>query len=885
MGHRFWGRTRACILLIAGVFATLIATNLITTRALAFDEGDLFLLDVQADGYLLAESIPAYKSGKHYLIDFPAFLEALEFQIAYQDQAWSGWFRTEEAQFFWNIESETADVTGQDGTRVDILQWVENSDGFFVSTDMIGIWFDLEIKVDPRLQTVTVVSDDPLPFQEWQQRSLAKYRHRSAQSLDADIIVPDQYHWATQPLFNLSTQYFLQKNEGVTGYATTGAMVVGMDLLKHSVMYTGTLTRNDYGAETDTESTHRLTIERAAATPDSTLFAGANRYMLGDIYQSTANLVINSNTGRGFTVGRFSEGNAGNLSLVTIVGDAPPGWQVELYQNGTLIEFATVGADGRYVFPDQNVPFGENIFVAKVFGPQGQIREDRQTFWGGGIELAEGDYDYSVSHVDFDKYTIDGAPEDTASLPATYATDFRASRAWTDDIQAGAAYTRAGLGNRDRDGNFTDSDYFSLFGRMKLGPGVFVGEASTQLDAGQAWSLEYLTGHNGHNISVAHRARNQFDSPATLDREDIDSANEISFFGPFGREGMNSYTVRLRQRDKADGTSDVRLFNRIGARLGPVSLTNDLQHIAVDGPNTTNGQLRVAGRVRRISLRGQLDYQLSGLQTLQQISATMNWNLTARLNNNLIVTQNLANGGSFFVTNLLSVGVRNLNLTFSVNSDFDDTYQVGVGLNIAFGYDKRRRGFVTDRRGLADTGRAAMSLFVDENNNGIREPGEPAVLWARYRDEEMLQDSPGTVTLNALPRYRPVKIETRHFKFDDPFLVPRSAIYELYTHAGSDVSVDIAVVMTGDIEGYVYNGPVDDAAPVKGVIVTLYDADGREISAARSEFDGFYSFTAIPAGDYEVRVRPKAGEEILAQPFTLDGREGFVALEKIYLYE
>ncbi len=885
MGHRFWGRTRACILLIAGVFATLIATNLITTRALAFDEGDLFLLDVQADGYLLAESIPAYKSGKHYLIDFPAFLEAVEFQIAYQDQAWSGWFRTEEAQFFWNIESEIADVTGQDGTRVDILQWVENSDGFFVSTDMIGIWFDLEIKVDPRLQTVTVVSDDPLPFQEWQQRSLAKYRHRSAQSLDADIIVPDQYHWATQPLFNLSTQYFLQKNEGVTGYATTGAMVVGMDLLKHSVMYTGTLTRNDYGAETDTESTHRLTIERAAATPDSTLFAGANRYMLGDIYQSTANLVINSNTGRGFTVGRFSEGNAGNLSLVTIVGDAPPGWQVELYQNGTLIEFATVGADGRYVFPDQNVPFGENIFVAKVFGPQGQIREDRQTFWGGGIELAEGDYDYSVSHVDFDKYTIDGAPEDTASLPATYATDFRASRAWTDDIQAGAAYTRAGLGNRDRDGNFTDSDYFSLFGRMKLGPGVFVGEASTQLDAGQAWSLEYLTGHNGHNISVAHRARNQFDSPATLDREDIDSANEISFFGPFGREGMNSYTVRLRQRDKADGTSDVRLFNRIGARLGPVSLTNDLQHIAVDGPNTTNGQLRVAGRVRRISLRGQLDYQLSGLQTLQQISATMNWNLTARLNNNLIVTQNLANGGSFFVTNLLSVGVRNLNLTFSVNSDFDDTYQVGVGLNIAFGYDKRRRGFVTDRRGLADTGRAAMSLFVDENNNGIREPGEPAVPWARYRDEEMLQDSPGTVTLNALPRYRPVKIETRHFKFDDPFLVPRSAIYELYTHAGSDVSVDIAVVMTGDIEGYVYNGPVDDAAPVKGVIVTLYDADGREISAARSEFDGFYSFTAIPAGDYEVRVRPKAGEEILAQPFTLDGREGFVALEKIYLYE
>jgi hypothetical protein len=890
MGHRYWGRIRACISPIAGVITTLtatifVATVLLTTPALAFDDADLFLLDIHADGYLLAESVPAYKSGNHYLIDFPAFLEAVEFPIDYQDKTWSGWFRTEDTQFSWNIDSEIAEVTGREGAHVDILQWIEDTEGFFVSTDMLGVWFNLQLSVDPRLQTVTVSSDEPLPFQDWQQRSMAKYRYRSAQSLDADIVVPDQYHWATMPLFNLSTQHFVQKHDGTTGYASTGSMVVGMDLLKHSVMYTGTLIRSDHGDDTESNSTHRLTIERAAPTPDSTLFAGANRYMLGDIYQGTANLVVNSNTGRGFAVGRFSAGNAGNLNLVSIVGDAPPGWQVELYRNGILLEFDVVGTDGRYVFPDQDVPFGENIFVAKLFGPQGQIREDRQTFWGGGIDLDEGDYDYSVSHVDFDQYAIDGRPENASSLPATYATDFRASRAWTDDIQAGAAFTRAGLGNRDRDGNFTDSNYVSLFGRMKLGPGVFVGEASNQLDAGQAWSLEYLTGRNGHSISVAHRAQNDYESPATLVKENVDSVNEVSFFGPFGRDDMNSYTVRLRQRNKADGTSDIRLFNRLGTRVGPVSLSNDFEHIAVDGPDTTNGRLRVAGRVRRISLRGELDYQLSGSQTLQQIAASMNWDVTARLNNNLIVTRNLGSSGSFYVTNLLSVGVRNFDLTFSVSSNMDDAYQVGAGLNIAFGYDKRRQSFVTNQRGLADTGRAAMNLFIDENNNGIRESEEPAVPWARYRDKEMLEESPGTVSLSALPRYQPVTIETRHFKFDDPFLVPRSEIYELYTHAGSDVSVDIAVVMTGDIEGYLYHGQAEDAAPAKGVVVTLYDSDGREISATRSEFDGFYSFTAIPAGEYEVRVQPKAGDELHAQPFTLDGQEGFVALEKIYLYE
>ncbi len=880
MGHRFWGRTRAFILLIAGVSATLTASS-----ALAFDEDDLLLLDIQADGYQLAESVPAYQSGDHYLIDFPAFLDAVEFPIIYDDNVWSGWFRSDDTEFSWNTDDEIAEITGREGVHVDFLQWVEDVDGFFVSTEMLGIWFDMQLTVDPRLQTVEIVTEEPLPFQKWQERTLAKYRYHSAQSLDADIVVPDQYHWATMPLFNLSTQLNLRNQDGMTSHASTSSMVAGMDLAKHSVMYTGTLVRSKHEDDSNGHSTHRLTIERAAATPEGTLFAGANRYMLGDIYQGTTNLVVNANTGRGFTIGRFSEGNSGNLSRVTIVGDAPPGWEAELYRNDILLEFGSVGADGRYVFTDQDVPFGENIFVAKLFGPLGQTREDRQTYWGGGTELAAGDYDYSVSHIDFDQYFIDGVHESADSLPASYSTDFRATRAWTENFQIGAAYTRAGLGTRDRDGTYTDSDYFSLLGRAKLGPGVFIGEAAKQLDAGVAWSIEYLTGLNGHSVSFAHRAFSDFESPVTIHQQDVDSVNEVSLYGPFGKKSSNGYSVQLRHRDKADGTSDLRLFNRISTRIGPVSLSNDLDRIVSVGPTTTNGHLKVAGRVRRVSLRGQFDYQFSGEQVPTQVSATMNWNFTRRLNNNLVLTQSLLDDKTFFFSNLLSLGVRNYALTFSMSSDLNNVWQVGAGLNIAFGYDKRRQGFITDETGLAGTGRAAMNLFIDENNNGVREPDEPPVPWASYKGEEMLSDSPGTVSLNALPRYRPVKIDTSRFKFDDPFLVPRSQLYELYTHAGSDISVDIAVVMTGDIEGYLYYGSGEDTVPAKGVVVTLYDAKGREISAARSEFDGFYSFIAIPAGDYEVRVTPKAGENLAAQFFSLDGEEGFVVLDEIYLYE
>ena len=121
-------------------------------------------------------------------------------------------------------------------------------------------------------------------------------------------------------------------------------------------------------------------------------------------------------------------------------------------------------------------------------------------------------------------------------------------------------------------------------------------------------------------------------------------------------------------------------------------------------------------------------------------------------------------------------------------------------------------------------------------------------------------------------------------KLDDPFLLPRARLYELTTHAGSDVSIDVAVVMTGDIEGHIFARSVDDKA-VRGVTVSLHDAEGREVARTRSEFDGFYSFTGVPGGDYEVRVSASGGQNQLVQPLKLDPQEGYIVLEKIYIFE
>ena len=100
MGQRFprlSGPLPSLIAAVGALFAPLIAV--------AQESPALFLLDLEAGGYRLAESVPAYAHNNTYLIDFALFLDAVEFPIERRGQLWSGWSRSEERQFSWRMDT------------------------------------------------------------------------------------------------------------------------------------------------------------------------------------------------------------------------------------------------------------------------------------------------------------------------------------------------------------------------------------------------------------------------------------------------------------------------------------------------------------------------------------------------------------------------------------------------------------------------------------------------------------------------------------------------------------------------------------------------------------------------------------------------------------
>lgn len=837
-------------------------------------------MDIRVGDFLLAESVPAYLQHQQLYIDLEIFLEALEFPIQREDRTWSGWFRRDDVRFSWSMERGQPANSRLSRIYVRRTDWLESDEGIFVATGALDRWFSLDLRVDTRRQILTVKSDEPLPFQERLARDSMQRRHRGVDRPDVDVWVPDQYHWFTLPMFDLSTHVRTKSSRGASSTANTTSLTTALDLFKHSIAYTGSIGTS---SQTSSNSQNRITVERKAATYDGDIALGVTHYAFGDVFNTNQNLVTRNGTGSGFMLGRGRSGHGSSLGRTTITGDAAPGWAVELYRNSTLLEFGTVDSDGRYTFLDQDTGYGENLFTIKLYGPQGQIREQHQVIWGGSVDIPVGDYAYNVSHVDYTRRSIDGGLDQIESLLANRMTDLRFGYALTEDLQIGVGYTETGVLSRDVPGEFSDENYLSLLARTNVLNGLLQAELAQQLGHGSALELQYLTSRWGQTIGFEHRSFGGYESPRTRASTPLNSENRIGISGPLKRDYLRSYSVSFLHRSRKDGLQEYRLSNRLGILYKNYSLGSELDYVRVGGAQpSVHGKFRISGRRGIVNLRAELDYTPTGADFFNRVTATFNWDLTERWNSTVTVSQSLGSSTATRFDSVLTARFFGMDFSVAAGASTQNSWAIGLGVNTYFAYDKRYGGFSTNHRAMAGTGRATFNLFIDRNGNNLRDTNEPLVDTVSYRRTGGTMIAPGTVAIRGLSPDRPLRIDTEDFSFDDPFLVPRQRIYELYTHAGSDITVDISVVETGDIEGYVYRDGQNKGA--RGVEIVLVDRSGKEVARTRSAFDGYYTFDLVPAGEYEIRVKSASGE-MLRQDVTLDAEEGYVLLDAVYVYQ
>jgi hypothetical protein len=868
-------------LVIRFIFILYITTHFAIATS---DDSEFYLLELQTREFILDDGLPAYVFDNRLYVSFEGFLAASEFLIFRKNESlWTGWFFNQEHSFYLNRQTMEAKINHTARFSVGKNEIIDHDEGVLIQQATLEKWFDITLIPDFRQQTLSIETEHLFPV-ELRAKRENTHLHIDDRSTARPFMVKDRYQWITSPRAFIQGNINHIDNDGNMGDSESISFTSSLDLLKHSVFYTNSLANTESEGLT---SSQRLTIEKRASTERGQLMFGAGQYEIGDIFLASNNLVMGGGSGSGVAVERNHNRNNISEATVTLEGDATIGWDTELYRNGQLLDFSSIASDGRYIFRDQPTLPGKNTFLIRIYGPQGQYEEQVHVVWGGGLELAANDYRYQIAAIDYTYEMLNGEKDNVSSLPAKNAVVFEFGYGLNDDLQLGLGFYNAQTSVIEETGAFSNEQYSVTNFRSNLLSGILLGEWAHQFEKGSAKEMQYIGHLNNHDFILSvHYFDEDFKSPSNIKGVNLESSNKFSLNGPVYGSILDSYSFRVDNEYTHDDSEKQDIYLRLNKHLGNIYLGNELNFTRVDQTgDTLRGEFKVSGRFDEYSLSGNVNYSLQSDQTFNSANATLRWRISDRLFSNLGFTRQFSQTQLTQLNYDLSWKNKGYDLAFNTSITSNDYFSVGLSISTSVGYEKSGEGFYMSSENLANRGRIAVNTFIDDNNNQRLDIEESIIENVRFNGiEPSPQDTQHRILLNNIPSRYPYQLLTRDFQIDNPDLTPTIEKYEIYTHPGSHIELNIPMIVTGDIEGSIVAIVDGKEMGVQGITIELLRPNNSLVKKTLSEFDGYYSFLFVAVGQYRVVIRDEQHQTMIAdREILLEEGENYVEVEKIIL--
>ncbi|MEL7218840.1 MAG: carboxypeptidase-like regulatory domain-containing protein, partial [Pseudomonadota bacterium] len=189
-------------------------------------------------------------------------------------------------------------------------------------------------------------------------------------------------------------------------------------------------------------------------------------------------------------------------------------------------------------------------------------------------------------------------------------------------------------------------------------------------------------------------------------------------------------------------------------------------------------------------------------------------------------------------------------------------------IQVAFslGPDPVEGGIRVSHTKLARSGQAAVTVFRDDNGDGVRGPDEEylkdVLVEAGLRTTDAYTGENGRAIVDDLRPFRPVLVGVDESTLGDPFLAPSTKGIVITPRPGVIQQIELPMSPTGEIEGLLLN-PSGVYQP--GVKIELLDMRGAVVANTISEFDGFFLLQKVPYGEYRLRVAEDAARKLAVQ--------------------
>jgi hypothetical protein len=796
-------------------------------------EAELLVLEARFGRYILRDGMIGYLQQRGgLLLPLGEAMQMLDFAITVDPAAKQaeGWFLEENRRFSLDVARGEVVVEGK-SEKFDPNLVVVYPDDIFVDSALLSQWFPVDFEFDLSAMLVKVTAEVTLPFEEKLKREEVHARiGRGAGERPKYPRKESPYSLLGWPALNSSYNFDYDSETDVYG-ADFSNLISGDFLFMNTEVFVA-------GNKEDTLSSLRLRMGRQ--DPDADLFGPlkVSEFSLGDVFNPQIPLIAESQSGAGFQVSSFPLLRESEFDRVNLRGDLQVGWEVELYRNEILLNAQIEpNADGRYEFLDVPLLFGANVIRLVFYGPQGQRREEVQRVNVGQNQASPGKYYFRFATTFQNKNLFDVEDDETSSSTSTVRGDGQAR--YTAEYQQGVTRWLSLAGNFV---SLPQEEGRRYYGTLGFRSGLL--GASTRVDVtkndigGTAVEAATLTNLMGLNLFLEHtrffdfqseREDNLSDPVSHRSKARLDSS--LPSLGFFPRIPW-SVTGELERRES--GVDQIDLTNRISMFLFGVSASNSVDWALTRGgdvePVTTGtGTFQLSGRLKRLSLRGSLNYGIKPDYELTDTSITSDYRLNRDFSAQLGVTRQL--NGEQLTTYNAGLNRRFKSFAVGVNGTYDDdgAFSVGSSLTFSFGREPRKGSWVSSSDRMASSGTASARVYLDNNNNQAFDKGDEPIKDAKFRSgsRDLKTDDDGIAFLTGLSSNRPTPIVLDTASLEDPFWIPSHKGYEVVTRPGRPVLLEFPVTPTGEIDGTVYLLSGDAEKAVSNTQLQLVKAGDR----------------------------------------------------------
>lgn len=843
-------------------------------------EDSQLIVELLVDNEVLDPGVIVYMLDEDILVPLSVFTELLGFPITVDTASGQaeGWFIKPENKFSLKYPFKKIILENKESnTKGGIIEL--HLDDIYVSTSLISQWFPIALNFNYNELRLYMTAREDLPFQQRAKRR-AKWKSTKANQTMPGFeiegpIIKLPHRMLAAPAIQMNDNFtFTKSSSGQKQNGSNHSLQAQGDLFKMDARLGLSYARSS--VSTSEIQNFNFNLSRQDFDEKMLGRLKATEISLGDVNALTFPLAGSSNQGRGVTLDNRPFNFIRDPNNFRITGDAPVGWDVEVYQNQSLLDFQTVDNDGKYDFETLALREGFNLFRIILYGPNGERQERSERFYLGQNMIEPGQFIYEFNALQSSTPMFDFSTAHPEETPHTISAL----------------------------GEYGVNKYLSIYGGVFDGPlssGTLKGfgtgvnlsteNAFSQInyfrdESGGTSSSALLTGNLTENISLTARHTVHQNYNAGMRGTPRETLFQYAQSIPTtigGATGLG-YTLSAKRTIAESGLETKAYGNRLSASFFGLNVSNEMEYKSFNNASadTWDGKLTLRYRSRIGTIRSRLSYTLRDKAALDSSDIQMQTQLSQNIFMNTTLTSQL----SGIKSDTLDLGLdwRLDKIRLGINGSASTLGERRVGVNMAYNFIPRALYGDYEITGAGDelsSGRVVIKPFLDKNKNGQWDEGEQllgGVLFKNMlRGTKATSTPEGSAALSGLSPNIVNRISIDAKTLPDIYMSPVDDTINILGKSGVNGPVYFPISQLGEISGTLTTrNAMGEEITLADVQILLLDENEKVVGETYSESDGFYTLPALPMGKYEMFFPNSEG---LNQYYTGDGEGPSFTLE------